>query len=406
MNELRELLFLAHRCPYPPDKGDKIRSWNVLSYLAGRYRVHLACFIDDRHDWQHVEVLKERCDESYFAHLSATETKLRGLAGLFTGAAMTQSCYRNAGLRAWVDDLFRRRRIDCIFVFSSAMAQYADGYSESSIRRVIDFVDVDSDKWRQYAAMKAWPYGWIYRREGRKLLRLERDVAMAFDASLFVSAAEADTFRKLAPEAAHKIFHLRNGVDVAYFSPERACENPYGGEANVLIFAGTMDYWPNVDAVAWFAEEVLPRVRMSVPSAQQFIVGARPSFKVRRLGRRPGITVTGRVPDVRPYLAHAAVSVAPLRVGRGIQNKVLEAMAMAVPVVATPQALEGIEAEVGREVLAPPDAKAFADAVISLLVSGDREAIGRRARARVVADYDWAASLARLEPILEGTASA
>jgi sugar transferase (PEP-CTERM/EpsH1 system associated) len=323
---------------------------------------------------------------------------------------MTLPYYRDPGLGAWVDRLLERGVLDCVFVYSSAMAQYAmgDKYAMgdrgAAPRRVIDFVDVDSDKWRQLADLHAWPRRWIYRRESRRLLAFERRVAARFDTSLFVSPAEATLFRELAPEQAHKTVHIRNGVDADFFSPERPFEDPYAGSPHNLVFTGMMDYRPNVDAVTWFARRVLPRVRDRCPDAGFAIVGARPDRRVRALGRLPGVTVAGRVADVRPYLAHAALAVAPLRVGRGIQNKVLEAMAMAKAVVATPQALAGIEAEAGREILVASDAPAFADAVLSLLEAGERDAIGRRARARMIADYDWPTSLARLEAVVEGAA--
>src|SRR5450830_1901821 len=184
---------------------------------------------------------------------------------------------------------------------------------------------------------------WLYRREGRRLLQYEQQVAAAADVSLFVSRAEAELFRQLAPAAAHKTGFLNNGVDIDYFSPAHRFDNPYPADSQIMVFTGAMDYWPNIDAVQWFAHEVLPAVRQRHPQALFYIVGSRPSAQVLALAALPGVQVTGTVPDIRPYLAHASFAVAPLRIARGIQNKVLEAMAMRMPVLVSAQALEGID---------------------------------------------------------------
>lgn len=262
----------------------------------------------------------------------------------------------------------------------------------------MDFVDIDSDKWRQYATTKAWPLSWLYRREGERLLVWERKVAAAFDASLFVSATEAADFRKLAPESAARIGYYLNGVDADYFSPERDYPNPYPVAGEAVVFTGAMDYWPNVDAVTWFAHEVMPDLRRQRPNLLFAIVGSRPPPQVRALAALPGVLVTGRVDDVRPWLAHARVVVAPLRIARGIQNKVLEGMAMARTVVATPQALEGIGARVGEEVRCAATA---ADLVRETLAALDGPELGPAARARVLHDFAWDSALARVDQLLE-----
>jgi len=398
---MAELLFLAHRIPYPPDKGDKIRSWHVLRHLARTHDVHLGCFVDDPDDWRHEGILRELCGECLFLPFHPRRARIRGLAAFVDGGPLTLRCYRDRRLADWVENLRRRRRIDRIYVFSSAMAQYV--LDDGAGRRVIDFVDVDSDKWRQYAANKSGPAAWVYAREARRLLAYERRVARAFDASLFVSPAEAELFRALAPESAGRVQSLANGVDIDFFSPEHAFDDPFGGDRDAIVFTGAMDYWANVDAVTWFADAVLPLVRERHPEARFRIVGSKPAAEVRRLARRPGIEVTGRVPDVRPHVAHATLAVAPMRIARGVQNKVLEAMAMGRAVVTTPQGLEGIAAEAGREIVVAEEAAAFADAVCDLLAGADAAAeIGRRARARVVGSYSWGATLTPLDGLLDG----
>ncbi len=386
----RGLLFLAHRIPYPPDKGDKIRSWHLLRHLAENWAVHLGAFVDDPEDWRHASKLAEVCADLKLVPLDPGRRKWHSLAGLATGEALTLPYYRDAALTAWVRDKLATG-VSAAVVYSSAMAQYV--MDARDIRRIMDFVDIDSDKWRQYAPTKPWPLSWLYRREARRLLAWERRVAGEFDAGLFVSESEAADFRRLAPESAGKIGHFNNGVDAAYFSPEPARPSPFAAGERALVFTGAMDYWPNVDAVVWLAREVLPVLRGRHPDLVFYIVGSRPSAEVRALAGA-GVKVTGRVEDVRPYLAHAAAVVAPLRIARGIQNKVLEAMAMARSVVCSPQALEGIHAQLETEVLRADGAAAFAAAVEQVLAGQD---CGPAARARVLADYTWPASLAGVD---------
>ncbi|HEX2117507.1 MAG TPA: TIGR03087 family PEP-CTERM/XrtA system glycosyltransferase, partial [Alphaproteobacteria bacterium] len=366
---MSDLLFLAHRIPYPPNKGDKIRSWNFLRHLAQHRRVHLGCFIDDPADREHISVLRDICGECHFVELQPRLSRLLSARGLLTGAPLTLPYYASFALTSWVRDVVARYRPQQLFFYSSAVAQF-DAPTPYPARRVIDFVDVDSQKWAEYADRQRWPLSWVYAREGRTLLRFERETAQRMDASLFVSPAETRLFANLAPECAGKLHPVNNGVDTDYFSPERPYETPFPAGTRALVFTGAMDYWPNIDAVVHFAETVLPRVRNAVPDASFWIVGSNPAPAVSALAARPGVVITGRVPDVRPYLAHAAAVVAPLRIARGIQNKVLEAMAMAKTVIATPQAAEGIEGQDGRDLLVPPTADAFAQATVQVLRAG------------------------------------
>jgi sugar transferase (PEP-CTERM/EpsH1 system associated) len=392
-----DLLLLVHRIPYPPNKGDKIRSYNLLKHLATKYRVHLATFVDDADDWQHVPAVEAMCASSHFVKLDPTRGKLRSAKGLATGKSLSLEYYRDADMKRWVARTMRERGIARVMTFCSVMAQYAEDFPAA--RRVIDFCDIDSDKWRQYAEKKKWPMSWVYRHEARSLLDYERKIAQAFDASLFVSEPEAELFRTLAPESSTRIGHFNNGVDTEYFSPARAYDNPYAAGEQALVFTGAMDYWPNIDAVKWFAEHVLPRVRAAVPDARFYIVGSRPAPEVLALGSE-SIVVTGTVPDVRPYLAHGVAAVAPLRIARGIQNKVLEAMAMARPVVASNQAFEGIDATPGRELIVTDAPADYADSLIKLLREPD-PAMGQAARVQVERRYSWPAHLSQIEARFE-----
>jgi len=396
---MANLLYLVHRIPYPPNKGDKVRSYHILKHLAARHRVFLGTFADDPDDLQHVARLRELCAELRVIELSPRLARLRSVSGFAANEPLSVAYYRDAELARWVDSTLANEAIDACIVFSSAMAQYVAG-ADAPRTVLIDFVDVDSAKWAQYANSRWWPLSWVYRREGSRLLAFERAAADRATRAFFVTDAEADLFRRLAPGCVGRIETIGNGVDTEQYAPSQALPSPFAVGSLPVVFTGAMDYWPNVDGVRWFAEEVLPRVLDALPSAHFTIVGMRPTAAVKALASAH-VTVTGTVPDVRPYLQHAAVVVAPLRVARGIQNKILEAMAMARPVVATDACGAGIDAVNGRHFVTAHDAATMADAVVSLLRDGEAaRMMGNAARARIVARYTWAAQLRLLEEAL------
>lgn len=397
----KELLFLAHRIPYPPNKGDKIRSFNLLKHLTQSYRVHVGAFVDDPHDWRYRADLQAMCDDLCLLDLHPLRRRIASLKGLLSGQPLTLPYYTHPKMQQWVNRLLVRRPIDAIVVFSSPMAQYAETHIGSARRRVVDFVDVDSDKWAQYARAKPWPVSWIYNREAQTLLRYERQIAADFDAAVFVSEQESALFKRLAPEVAERCFGISNGVDTDYFSPAHNYPNPYPQGGPMLVFTGAMDYWANVDAVRWFAQAVFPGVRARVPDAAFYIVGARPTPDVQELAKLPGVTVTGAVQDIRPYLAHASAAVAPMRIARGIQNKVLEAMAMGRPVLATPEAAEGINAHSGVELLVAGEPASLQNHAVRLLREGAGE-MAQAARRCVLRQYGWHENLRRFDSLLDG----
>ncbi len=403
MTHLSDLLYLAHRVPYPPDKGEKIRAFHVLKHLAKDFRVHLGCFADDPEDEQHAEALKVYCASVVIVPLHRKQALARGLAGLAMGGSLSEFYFRDARMTRFVAETMARVRPENLFLYCSAMAPYALPYARSH-RIVLDMVDVDSEKYRAYAEKSAWPLNWLFRRESRALLGLERRAAMAFDRSLFVSDAEAQAFLARAPEAEAKTGHFSNGVDLGYFDPGHPFVSPFAPESTAIVFTGTMDYRPNIEAVEWFTKEAFPLIVRAHLDAEFWIVGSNPAPSVKRLAQQRGVRVTGRVPDVRPYLAHAGCVVAPLHIARGVQNKVLEAMAMAAPVVATPAACEGISAVAGEHVLVAGTPIEFADAVSSVL-SGGAAGLGQRARARVETEYDWPRNLTVLDGLFGNTAS-
>ncbi len=392
------LLYLVHRIPYPPNKGDKVRSFNILRQLARRHRVFLGTFVDHPDDVQHIGRLSEWCEEVRAIRLDPRLARLTSLRGVLTGEALSLPYYRSAELAEWIGRVVAREGIRDAVAFSGPMAQYLD--APGLARRVIDFCDLDSAKWTQYAADHRWPMSWLYRREGRRLLAFERAAAAVGDASLFVTEAEADLFRHAAPEVAAKVRAMQNGVDADYFSPDHGFASPYPPGGPVLVFTGAMDYWPNIDAVVWFAGELLPQIRARFPGARFWIVGMNPAPAVQALAG-DGVVVTGTVPDVRPYLAHADVIVAPLRIARGIQNKVLEAMAMARPVVISSAPATGLEARSGHDCEIAHSGEAFVSRTFALLADVTlRRTMGLAARETVLRHYSWAAHLAVLERLL------
>ncbi|WP_394788240.1 TIGR03087 family PEP-CTERM/XrtA system glycosyltransferase [Rhodoferax sp.] len=401
---MRNLLYLVHRLPYPPNKGDKVRSYNLLKYLCSQYNVFLGTFVDDPDDLIYVNLVRGLCFDSYIENLNPTYSKFRSLSGLVGDGSLSVAYYRSEGLKKWVSRVLANHDIDVAVVFSSVMAQYV--LDIPNLKFLVDFVDVDSAKWSEYALRHKWPMSWLYGREGRNLLKFETEVANKAVHSFFVTQNELDLFNDLSPDSSKNISALNNGVDFDYFSPVSGRMSPFpmGSkfESNFsIVFTGAMDYWPNIDAVLWFASEILPALRNKYPNLVFYVVGRSPSEDVLNL-TSGSIVVTGTVPDVRPYLQHASVIVAPLRIARGIQNKILEAMAMERAVVASQICVQAIDAQPEQEILTAKNADDFIFKISSLL---DEPAmankIGLAGRRRVTESYSWTAHLAGIDRHLE-----
>lgn len=398
---MNDLLYLAHRIPFPPDKGDKIRSFHILESLARRYRVHLGTFLDDPADARYVDELRRYCASLEVVPLRRFAASLRSGSGLLRAEPLTFSYYGDRRLHRWVSRLLATVAPRVGLAFSSPMEQYLPAPGKG-MRRLIDLVDVDSDKWRQYSQRARGPMRWIYAREARLLAKAERAMVRDADASVVVSAIERETLMGKDAGLGRKLFAIPNGVDGAYFDPALAHVNPYRGDELPIVFTGAMDYWANVDAVTWFVREVLPAIRRERAEVRFYIVGSSPTRAVLDLGADAGVQVTGRVADVRPYLAHAALAVAPLRLARGVQNKVLEAMAMARAIVVTGAALRGIAAQAPPGVVVRDEPDAFADAVKQLLGSGERQRMGADARQFVLREFSWSRGMDALCALIEG----
>lgn len=382
---MSDILFLAHRVPYPPDRGDKVRSHHVLRHLSGLGRVHLATFADDPRDMGHEAALGQWCASVRVLRRGKGNARaaLEALAG---GRTVSEAAFDSTAMRAVVAELLAARRYDAVYVYSGQMAQYVPAGQPF----VMDFVDMDSAKFAAYADDAREPMRWMMRREARKLAAFEREVAARARASLLVSEAEAELFRRTSD--ADRVVAIENGIDTDFFDPAGVAPVEQAGPT--IVFTGQMDYRPNIDAVRWFADEVLPLV----PEARFAIVGRSPTAAVRAL-ESERVVVTGEVADVRGWIAAAGVVVAPLLLARGIQNKVLEAMAMARPVVASTAAAEGIDHR--GTIRVAGDAMGFANAIRALLADPvAAEALGQAARARTVERYGWDARLAPLAGLL------
>jgi sugar transferase (PEP-CTERM/EpsH1 system associated) len=398
------LLYLVHRIPYPPNKGDKIRSFHLLQHLAERYRVYLGTFVDTPADLQYIEPLRTLCAGMKIERINPSAARLRSLTGLLTGEALTVPYYRSAPMRRWVSEIVEKHAIRQSVVFSSAMVQYV--LDMPGLRVVADFVDVDSAKWAQYADEHRWPASALYRREAARLLAFERAAAARSAACVLVTPMEVKLFASLAPEHAQKLHAIGNGVDAEYFSPSSDRSSPFAQGEKAIVFTGVMSYWPNVDAVTWFAQSAFPRILASQPQARFYIVGMDPTPAVKELGRDSRVVITGKVPDVRPYVQHAEVVVAPLRVARGVQNKVLEAMAMERPVVVSTSAAQGVAGQPGVDFETAETATEFADSVLRLMTQERGRKLGEQARLRVRRDYSWEAHLAAFGRLLATTGAA
>ncbi len=395
-----EILFLVHRAPWPPDRGDRIRSWHMFEALAKLAPVHVAALADNAEDADVARAKMAPLCKSLAIEVPNVSRPVALAQAVLRGEPVSNRLFKNGALARHVDALIRGGSITHIVGFSGQMAQYLPSDFGGPV--LMDFVDVDSAKFATYAEQdKRQPLHWVHAREARVLGAYEAAVARHVDASLFVSEAEAALFRAHSGLGSDKVRAVENGIDTDRFDPALTFDPVDAGAGPLAVFTGQMDYRPNIDAVRWFAADILPLIQRQDPAARFAIVGRAPTNEVRALAKLPGVTVTGEVPDVRTWLAAADAVVAPLLLARGVQNKLLEAMAMARPVVASAAAAEGIDAVAGEHLLVADDVAGMAAAVGSLF--SDRETaakMGRAARARMIARYGWDARLAPLGELL------
>ena len=346
---MANILFISHRMPYPPDKGDKIRAYQIIEGLKKcGHNVSLAFLIDDKDDFQHIPHLEQGYDDLVYHPFRKVGAALRVVTGGLTGKALSSSYQTSFKLKRKIQALQKRKQFDYVYYFSGSSLCYYNGDKDTV--HIADFVDADSAKWESYSHNYHFPLSVLYKREAKKMAEIECRFAKACDLSLFVSHEEAKFFKEnynIEPAVAEKIDAIQNIVDCHYFTPDFRSDNPYQeifpDYKHICVMTGVMDYKPNIDAVEYFAKEVLPAIEEDLQEKVAFaIVGRNPTSAVKKLARE-NVFVTGAVPDVRPYLKHASASVCPLFIARGVQNKILEAMSMQKAVIASPEALNGIQ---------------------------------------------------------------
>ena len=390
-----KILFLAHRFPYPPNRGDKIRAFNVIRHMteARGDQVTVASMVRTREEGTAAEGIREHCEDIILERVHQPMAVLRMLKRLPTKEPSSMGFFYSPRLAERIEARVRSTRFDLIFVFCSSVAQYVRHVD--NVPKILDFADMDSQKWLAYGQESRFPLAAGYFLEGLKLQLEEAALARDFDCATVTTPAELRTLKGL--NAGTYTDWFPNGVDTEYFSPP-----PEGPDADSICFVGRMDYFPNQQAMQWFADAVLPLIQQDRPNATLTIVGAEPSRAVRQLGTRRGIVVTGSVPDVRPYLGRATVSIAPLSIARGTQNKILEAMAMGVPTVASRISAGGVDATVGEHILAATKPEEYADEILGVLQDPERRrALSIAARARMCSHHSWPAAMGRLDAIID-----
>jgi sugar transferase (PEP-CTERM/EpsH1 system associated) len=405
------ILYIAHRIPYPPNKGDKIRSFNEIKHLSSSHKVDLVCLADNIDDLKFKNDLEKYCRRVFVQHFKISQAKLRGFINLIRGKAISVGYFYMKKIQQVIDRWLSDTVYDAIICFSSPMAEYLfrspflshcfSKFAQPATRNpklIMDFCDLDSDKWLQYSQRSKFPLNLIYRIENKRLLKYEKKINKSFDNSVFVSQQEADLFYRLFPEVKN-ISVIGNGVDYEYFSPEFRTLNP---DPRTLMFTGAMDYWANVDGVLWFCEKIFPMIRAGYPKVQFYIVGSNPNPEIQKLGSNKCINVTGFVEDIRPYYNNADICVIPLRIARGVQNKILEAMSMGKAVVTTSTAVQSIKATSGEHLLVEDNSDKFAEAVSMLLENHTlRNYLGTNARQFIKSNYNWQKNMKKFEELVK-----
>lgn len=388
------ILYLCHRFPFKPKRGGKIRPFNMIRHLHEvGHAVTVCSLARSEAEAEEGRGIAPFCDHFEMGLVSEPVQMARMVARLPVLTPSSMGYFYSSDLAHKVRRLLARQRFDLIFVHCSSVAQYVAHVK--GIPKILDFGDMDSQKWLEYANYKPWPLSWGYSLEGSKMLLAEKRLARRFDLCTATTRAEWQTLQDYGTGAATDWFP--NGVDATLFSPG---DGRY--DADTLSFIGRMDYYPNQECMLRFCREVWPLLKGRRPSLKLKIVGADPSPEIRDLARLPDVVVTGSVPEVQPYVRDSALMVAPLAIARGTQNKILEAMAMAVPVVTSSVAAGGVDAEAERHLLVADSPQQIADAVLRVVGDpGERARLAAAGRERVLTHHDWSHSMARLDSIIE-----
>lgn len=387
-----KILYLCHRIPYPPNKGDKIRSYNEIRCLSSRHEIHLLAFCDYTEELRYSADLQKYCRTVTLIPLSHWRQKLRAGFAMLRGNPWSLGYFNHPRMKKAVLKTLNENTLDLIFVYCSSMAPYACRLQH--IPKVLDFVDSDALKWKQYSNHKKAPARWLFGYEAVKLSQFERKMIIEFDCSVFVSPSEIASQNMKGLNS--KIAFIQNGIDLDFFRPSNSVN-----ETPTVAFTGAMDYYPNIDAVLFFARDIFPKIRAVHPDARFIVIGSNPTDAVRRLGSMPGITVTGTVKDVRPFLSQCQVIVVPLRIAQGIQNKILEALAAGLPVVTTPAAAGELSSVKELPLSVANDPVSFANCVLDYISCAPlpRETADI-SRSYLRIHYDWETNLLSLDNII------
>lgn len=395
-----KILYISHRIPYPPNKGEKIRTFHQIRHLAKRHTIHLCSFADNKKELLAANALKKYCASVDVIFRRRIATNMLATLALFRMQTISVAAFWRKSLDAIVHRKLETDEFDCIMVSCAVMAQYVP--RNLPFPTIIDFIDVDSAKWLMYAERHVVPFSTIYKIESVRLAEYEEQVLRHSDHAIVISEEERRAIRNRV--VGRSISVVGNGVDLEYFTLPVTPSNESPEMA--IVFTGVMDYFPNIDAVKYFCRHIFPLIRRAVPEARFYIVGRNPTRDVKRLATEGNVVVTGEVADVRPFLARAIVAVAPFRLARGVQNKVLEAMAMGVPVVGTTQTFKGIEASESDGVRIVDDADSFARQVICFLRDQEqRFHAAQRVRNYVERHHRWEEQGLKLEVVLERAVS-
>jgi len=388
-----KILLICHRFPYPPQRGGKIRPFNIIKHLSKENEVTVASPVRSKREWEAGMGLHEYCSRYLTDIISNPMAMIYIMKNLVANQPSSMGYFYSKKLYESIQETIDKSRFDFIFVHCSSVAQYVEGISE--IPKILDFGDMDSQKWALYGKVRRFPLNIIFNMEGKRLQQAEADLARKFDYCTCTTLEEMRTLDSYNVGARTAWFP--NGVDTEYFKPSKG---PY--EPDTICFIGRMDYYPNQECMLDFCANTLPLIRRKRPNLQMFIVGANPSGKIRKLGKIPGVVVTGSVPDVRPYVQRCSVNVAPLNIARGTQNKILESLAMGVPTVASTQAATGIDAVPGEHFLTASSPQEYAEGVIRLLSdSKERKRYSDAGRARMLTHHQWEGSMEKLDKIIE-----
>ena len=390
------ILYLTHRVPYPPNRGDRIRTFHILKFLASRARVSLACLAEEPLEEGTLAELHRHCERVAVVPVEKWLRWGRAATSFLRGRTVTEGVFQSPRLKATVRAWAQSTGFHATLASSSGLASLLQLEELRDTPAYVDLIDVDSQKWLDYADSTWGPRSWFYHQEGRRLRRHEKQLATWTGGLSVVSEPEAELYQHFCPDG--PIHAIPNGVDIDYFHPRVNV----GEDDNACVFVGALDYKPNVDGITWFCHNVWPGIRQQHPQATLQLVGREPVQAVVDLAKVHGVDVIGTVPDVRPYLAKAAVAVVPLQIARGVQNKVLEALAMAKAVVASPQPLVGLDTESGAHLLAVDTERRWVESVVGLMNDpAHRQELGLAGCAYVMANHRWGQCLEPFARLLQ-----